>query len=516
MYQRLSADEGEEESNSVKNQKILMDYYLKNNKDIKIYKQYIDDGYTGTDFDRPAYKEMLNDIEKGKIDGIIVKDLSRLGRNYILVGNFIEDIIPKYKLRFISVNDNVDSYLNPESLKSLIIPFKNLLNESYSSDSSKKIRSSLKASKKSGNFIGRMAPFGYKKDDNDIHLLVIDEDAAKVVKKIFSLALEGNSKVYIAEYLNKKNVLTPSKYLNLKNSKYKPPKIKNQWDSRTVDYILRNEVYIGNLVQCKRERVSHKKHNIVVTADEDKIRVENTHKGIIDKRTFNKVHNILINRNTYTIKKNINIFSGYIKCKECGSSLVRGCKMKHNKKRYFYQCNSYHHYNTCTRHFIYERLIEDIVLDSINKQINLFCDFQKIKNNIIDDSISDYKKQINEMRIVELDKQIIDHKKLINGLLKDYKNDVISEKDYLDFKEHYLYELNQLENERSELNVNFDEGYSFLKKIKIHNKITVLNRNIINEFIENIYVDENKNVTIEFKYQDEYNHLLNYINDKKM
>ena len=185
MYQRLSADEGEEESNSVKNQKILMDYYLKNNKDIKIYKQYIDDGYTGTDFDRPAYKEMLNDIEKGKIDGIIVKDLSRLGRNYILVGNFIEDIIPKYKLRFISVNDNVDSYLNPESLKSLIIPFKNLLNESYSSDSSKKIRSSLKASKKSGNFIGRMAPFGYKKDDNDIHLLVIDEDAAKVVKKIF-------------------------------------------------------------------------------------------------------------------------------------------------------------------------------------------------------------------------------------------------------------------------------------------------------------------------------------------
>ena len=128
MYQRLSADEGEEESNSVKNQKILMDYYLKNNKDIKIYKQYIDDGYTGTDFDRPAYKEMLNDIEKGKIDGIIVKDLSRLGRNYILVGNFIEDIIPKYKLRFISVNDNVDSYLNPESLKSLIIPFKNLLN----------------------------------------------------------------------------------------------------------------------------------------------------------------------------------------------------------------------------------------------------------------------------------------------------------------------------------------------------------------------------------------------------
>ena len=208
--------------------KRIISNYLADCENIIIEDYYYDDGYSGTNFNRPEFMRMMQDVRTGRVNGIIVKDLSRLGRNYILVGNFIEDIIPKYNLRFISVNDNVDSYLNPESLESLIISFKNLLNESYSSDSSKKIKSSLKASKKSGNFIGRMAPYGYKKDDNDIHLLVIDEDAAKVLKKIFSLALEGNSKVYIAEYLNKKNVLTPSKYLNLKNSKYKPPKLKNQ------------------------------------------------------------------------------------------------------------------------------------------------------------------------------------------------------------------------------------------------------------------------------------------------
>ena len=188
IYRRRSFDEkGEEESNSVVNQKKLIDDYLVDKNDIIIYKDYVDDGYTGTDFNRPAYKRMLNDIKKKKINGIIVKDLSRLGRNYIEVGNFIDEIVPEYGLRFISVNDNVDSFKNPNVMDSLEIPFKNLMNESYSKDSSKKMRSSLKASKKSGNFIGKTAPFGYLKDPDDVHKLIIDKDAANIVKRIFDL-----------------------------------------------------------------------------------------------------------------------------------------------------------------------------------------------------------------------------------------------------------------------------------------------------------------------------------------
>ena len=161
-YQRLSADEyGVEESNSIVNQRKIIKYYLSDKKDIKIYKCYVDDGYTGTDFNRPGFKQMMKDIESGKINGVIIKDLSRLGRNYIQVDNFIEEIVPYYNLRFISVNDNVDSYINPDFMSSLEIPFKSLMNEGYAKDTSKKMRSSLIATKKSGDYVGKYAPFGY-------------------------------------------------------------------------------------------------------------------------------------------------------------------------------------------------------------------------------------------------------------------------------------------------------------------------------------------------------------------
>ena len=241
IYRRRSFDEkGEEESNSVVNQKKLIDDYLVDKNDIIIYKDYVDDGYTGTDFNRPAYKRMLNDIKKKKINGIIVKDLSRLGRNYIEVGNFIDEIVPEYGLRFISVNDNVDSFKNPNVMDSLEIPFKNLMNESYSKDSSKKMRSSLKASKKSGNFIGKTAPFGYLKDPDNVHKLIIDKDAAIIVKRIFDLALKGKSKQEIVEELTNNNILTPSVYLKEKYD-IKVSRISYKWNTKMLDTILQNK-----------------------------------------------------------------------------------------------------------------------------------------------------------------------------------------------------------------------------------------------------------------------------------
>lgn len=269
IYRRRSFDEkGEEESNSVVNQKKLIDDYLVDKNDIIIYKDYVDDGYTGTDFNRPAYKRMLNDIKKKKINGIIVKDLSRLGRNYIEVGNFIDEIVPEYGLRFISVNDNVDSFKNPNVMDSLEIPFKNLMNESYSKDSSKKMRSSLKASKKSGNFIGKTAPFGYLKDPDNVHKLIIDKDAAIIVKRIFDLALKGKSKQEIVEELTNNNILTPSVYLKEKYD-IKVSRISYKWNTKMLDTILQNKTYIGSLVQCKRTRISHKTHNMVRVAEDE-------------------------------------------------------------------------------------------------------------------------------------------------------------------------------------------------------------------------------------------------------
>lgn len=263
VYLRLSADEkgkDNEQSNSVVNQRKIIEYYLNDKKDITIFKCYVDDGYTGTDFNRPGYKEMLNDIETKKINGVIVKDLSRLGRNYIQVGNFIDKIVPSYKLRFISVNDNVDSLNNPRLMDSLEIPFKNLINENYSKDSSIKLRTALSASKKAGNFIGKYAPYGYIKDEKDCHKIIVDPDAAVVVKRIFELVLRGKSKQEIKEELNNNHILTPSIYMRDRiGAEVCNPRTK--WTVYMLDAILTNETYIGTLVQGKRTRLNHKAHN---------------------------------------------------------------------------------------------------------------------------------------------------------------------------------------------------------------------------------------------------------------
>ena len=191
VYLRLSSDDGDkEESNSITNQKELINFYLKKEKDFKIQDYYIDDGFTGTDFERPDFKRLLVDMKNGKINTIVVKDLSRLGRNYIEVGNYLEEIFPLYNIRFIAVNDNIDSYKDPKSMNNVVVPFKNLMNDEYARDISNKVRSVLDTKKNKGEFIGSIAPYGYIRNPKDIHKFIIDKYAAKIVKKIFRMILE--------------------------------------------------------------------------------------------------------------------------------------------------------------------------------------------------------------------------------------------------------------------------------------------------------------------------------------
>ena len=240
IYLRLSSEDKSKisnESNSITNQRELIKNYISKDKSLELINIYKDDGFTGTDFDRPGFQSLYEDIISKKINCIVVKDLSRLGRNYLEVGNFIENIIPRYNLRFISINENVDSYLKPDSIKTLEIPFKNLMNESYSKDSSNKIRTSLKASKKSGNFITNIAPFGYVKNKKDIHKLEIDKEAAEIVEKVFLYALRGNSRNQIVDLLNENHIITPSMFLNVKRG-VKTATVADKWTVRMVDSIL--------------------------------------------------------------------------------------------------------------------------------------------------------------------------------------------------------------------------------------------------------------------------------------
>lgn len=518
IYRRRSFDERlEEESNSVANQKKMIDDYLVDKNDIIVYKDYVDDGYTGTDFNRPGYKKMLSDIQTGKINGVIVKDLSRLGRNYIEVGNFIDEIVPQYNLRFISINDNVDSYKNPNVMDSLEIPFKNLMNESYSKDSSKKMRTSLKASKKTGNFIGKIAPYGYLKDPEDNHKLIIDKDAAHNIKRIFELALKGKSKQEIVEELEKNNILTPSVYLKEKYN-IEVSKTSKKWNTRMLDTILKNKTYIGSLVQCKRTRISHKTHNMVRVAEDEWVISNDKHNAIIQENIFNQVQDILYNRNVRVNKKGkFHKYTGFIKCPECGNNLYRIATKRNNIETVFYYCSTYINTKNCNKHYILEKELDDIVLETLNKHIQLVCDIENKIDDLISFSKVEYNIEVKKLRLEEIEKELKQYKDLLDELVKDYKCDFISQEDYDDFKQQYLYEINKLNIEKEELSKSKINTYNlkWLEKFKKAGTIEIIDRNIVDDFIENIFVNDDRSVEILFRYRDQYNDAIKYLKNQK-
>ena len=530
IYRRRSFDErNEEESNSVANQKRLIDDYLLDKNDIIVYKDYVDDGYTGTDFNRPGYKRMLNDIKNRKINGVVVKDLSRLGRNYIEVGNFIDEIVPQYSLRFISVNDNVDSiknpnimqsleipFKNPNIMQSLEIPFKNLLNESYSKDSSKKMRTALKASKKSGNFIGKIAPYGYLKDPDDSHKLIIDKDAANVVKRIFDLALKGRSKQEIVEELTNNNILTPSVYLKEKYN-IKVSRISRRWNTKMLDTILQNKTYIGSLVQCKRTRISHKTHNMVRVAEDEWVVSKKRHNAIIKEEIFNQVQDILYNRNVRVNKEGkFYKYTGFLKCSECGANLYRKTKIKNNKEKVYYYCSTYYNTRQCNKHYIQEKELDEVVLEILNQHIELVCDISNKIEDVISVSRVEYNAKLKEIRISEIEKELEKYQVLLNELVKDYRCDFISQEDYDDFKQKYLYEINKLNMEKENLEISKINSYNldWINNFKKTGKIKTIDRNIVDSFIKDIFVNNEKGVDIIFRYKDEYENAERYLKSK--
>ena len=302
IYVRLSKEDGDvstsakAESNSISNQKDFIRNFLADKKDIRIVKEYVDDGYSGSNFDRPSFQTMMEDIKRGVIDCVVVKDLSRFGREYIDSGRYIERLFPALGVRFIAINDNYDSVTGKSQGDEIIIPFKNLINDAYCRDISIKIRSHLDVKRKNGEYIGAFVPYGYEKSDDDKHKLVIDIYAAGIVKEIFRLKLHGMSQDAIATQLNNEGVLAPMEYKQSTGSGYQTGFLQNEksvWSSVTVRRILENEIYIGNLVQGKRTTPNHKVKQEVVKPESDWIRIEKNHEPIISDRDFEIVQRLL-------------------------------------------------------------------------------------------------------------------------------------------------------------------------------------------------------------------------------
>ena len=321
IYTRRSFDDQEDiESNTITNQKELINDYLRRNKNMILVNFYTDDGYTGTDFNRPGFNEMMEDIYNGKINTIIVKDLSRLGRNYLEVGRYLEVIFPQNNVRVISINDGVDSYLNPESINNLIIPIKNLINETYARDISQKVTSAYKAMALNGKFVSGTPPYGYAIDKEDKHHLVIDEEEAIIVRKIFDMALQGEGRIsIICKYLNMNGILCRKELKRRTKAKLslEPFEVPSRylWSTSSIGRMLVNETYIGNLSQLKTKRKSFKNHSQINIDKEEWIVVKNTHEPIISIEDFNKVQEIISSRKPRRrTEKLYSIYNGKLKC----------------------------------------------------------------------------------------------------------------------------------------------------------------------------------------------------------
>ena len=326
-YTRLSyTNEKENESNSISNQKALIREFVKKHSDIEIVSEKVDDGYTGVLFDRPAFQQMMEDIRAEKVNCIVVKDLSRFGRDYIQTGKYLRQILPSLGVRFIAINDNIDTL--KENCIGLDVSLKTIINDAYSQDISKKIRSVLEQKRKEGLYVAAFTPYGYQKSEENKNQLVIDEQTAPIIKDIFKMKLDGMSAAKIADVLNEKAILSPIMYKKQNGYAYAKggyAATENaKWSAKAVLRILKNEIYTGTMVQGKKTTYNYKLKNIIQKPKEEWIYVENTHEAIISKQEFDLVQGILLlDTKTAPHKESVYLFSGLLICADCGNRMTR-------------------------------------------------------------------------------------------------------------------------------------------------------------------------------------------------
>lgn len=500
LYCRLSVDDGNfGGSVSIETQKILLEQYCKDHK-ITDYKFYCDDGCSGTNFDRPSFKKMLSDIDEGKINLVIVKDLSRFGRNYVEAGMYVQRFTDS-NIRFIAADDNYDSLVNSDDL---LFPIKNVVNEMYARDVSKKTKAAKKAKARDGQFIGSKAPFGYKIDPNDRHHLIVDEPAAQVVKRIFRLASEGVGYNKMAKIFREEKVLTPIAYFNLNNPDYFKSdywRKEFDWHVTSIRAILNNEVYLGKLVYGKQRNKSMKSKEKVRNPKEDWIVVENCHEPIITQELCDTVHKILNAKHRPAKAGEVQMFAGLLYCSDCGHCLTYSQKQRKDGSYHgAYSCWMYktHGKEYCASHYITFDTIYELVL--IDIQRNLFQyrkNTDKFKSILSRKYQSDSQKQAEQITLEyeQKQKRCEELDKIISRLYEDNVLGRIGDERYESMSQSY--ELEQVEIKKAlpilkskidELKRQSDCADNFINVIKKYTIIDKLDAAILNELIDKIVV----------------------------
>lgn len=515
IYTRLSRDDGDKlESDSIVNQRALIRDFLKKHPEIRVVSEKTDDGYSGVNFDRPAFQELMEEIRSGKVNCVVVKDLSRFGRNYIEAGNYIEKVFPFMGVRFIAINDSYDS-MDRSQADSLIVPFKNLINDAYCKDISVKIRSQLEIKRKNGEYIGAFVVYGYLKDPENRNRIIVDPFASEVVRSIYRWKIEGMSQGRIADKLNAQGVLCPMEYkksigVNLKTGFQ--VKKKAQWSAVAVERILKNEIYTGVLVQGKRSTPNYKVKKTILKDEDEWIRVEDSHEAIIDAETFQNVQRILQSDIRIAPEEELVYpLSGYVRCGDCGQNMIRKSFVNGKKRYNYFVCSTHKRGKGCSTHSISVEELTESVLTVTKDYVASGVELTKLLDVV--DSLPEQQRDVLnfDSQIVKLKEEIEKNETFKLKLFENLQDGIITQEEYFLFKKNYSAKIRKLEDsiklleeDRERMLDKSRERLSWMEVFRKHANLTELDRKAVVDLIDFIYVYEDRRIEVHFRHGDEY------------
>ena len=521
IYLRLSRDDfatgrgadmdSRAESNSISSQRDMICGFIKGQSNMEIYDSYADDGYSGTNFDRPEFQRMMRDVEAGNVNCVIVKDLSRLGRDYIEAGRLIQKTFPAFSVRFIALTDHFDSLTADYNEMSLVVPVKNFVNDAYSRDISAKVRSHQKIRRENGDFIGAFAAYGYKKCKENRNRLVPDAYAAGIVKRIFSWKIEGCSNLSIAERLNGMGILSPMEYKKMQGESFQTgfvTGVQAKWSAVAVKRILTNENYTGTLVQGKEEKINYKIKKSVRKPEQEWTRVREAHEAIISREDFEIVQDLLQTGTRAGEGGRVShIYTGILFCGDCGKPLVRRVNRYKGRVSVSFICPTSNKGGNCSRHRIPEEVLGCLVLTGLRAQTALLLEEDKVLAGIGPMERNSGEAAAFEKELEELRREQERYSGLRAGLYEDLKKRIITEEDFRDFGG--IYEKRRQELQRA-ITRQEETREKLLKSLAAEGRrealqkamrITELDRLTLVSFVKRILIYEDSRVSLELRYK---------------